>query len=98
MNFAITLFGKSFLIRGEWTPDLEAHEQYHARRQREVGGWKYMWLYISDPSFRYTEELAAYRVSIMHGMPHSSAVRFICTNYFLDIPEDQVRMDLFGRR
>lgn len=46
-------------------PDLQAHEETHARQQQEVGGPEAWWRrYLDDPVFRLGQEVEAYRVQI----------------------------------
>lgn len=44
------------------SPDCVIHESTHIKQQNEIGGAAIWWdKYLSDPEFRYAQELEAYR-------------------------------------
>lgn len=80
--FAITLFGKPLLLRGEWSADLLAHEHKHAEQQKR---WYYVpWylFYLLWPPFRFRQEVEAYRVSVQHGMSLEAAADQLTKWYY----------------
>ncbi len=75
------IFYPSFLKRGitltpwlilipRWAkgnPDYLAHERTHAKQQRRVGTLTFWWRYLTDPAYRLTAEIEAYRAQIAAG-------------------------------
>lgn len=48
------------------TPELVAHESVHLERQKEMGVKDWWAKYLSDPQFRYDEELLAHVAEYKH--------------------------------
>lgn len=54
------------------TPWIIAHERVHFAQQDYVGGPEFWWdKYITDPAFRYAEELVAHRAEVRFFRKHS---------------------------
>lgn len=50
----------------ELPPELVAHEEVHLFRQRQKGVEAWWGQYLTDPTFRYNEEILAHRIEYQH--------------------------------
>jgi hypothetical protein len=65
------------------------HELKHVEQMKNVGTFKWWFLYLFSPLFRQSAEVEAYKVQIENGMLLSEAAQFLSTMYHLDLTYDQ---------
>jgi len=81
---AIALFGCLILMRDTSNEELFQHELIHLVQQREVGIFKYHFLWFFNKSFRAKVEATAYRA---HGVSDSNIMHILSVKYDLSYQE-----------
>lgn len=64
---------------------LIVHERKHEEQMREHGWARFVWRYLTRPSFRMLMEVQAYRAQIAAGGSLSRAAHNLSTGYRLDL-------------
>lgn len=68
------------------------HEKVHAAQMQRVGMLAFWWRYLTDPKFRLTAELEAYRVQLrMQPGRVNSFAETLATKYRLNITAAEAR-------
>lgn len=73
---------------------LIAHEETHARQQKEFGWLKWWAKYLLSREFRMEMEVEAYQVQMAHGASLSACARNLATLYCLRITYEQAVLAL----
>jgi len=84
--------GLASFIRPNATVDVEPHELVHQQQFRD--DWLMPLKYLLSKSARYRYEVEAYKVSIEHGLPLQTAVRYIRTSYNLGYSDTEIEAAL----
>jgi len=88
---AITI-GPLVFIRTNADPSVLPHEAVHVKQFHD--DWLMPIKYLLSKRKRYEYELEAYKVSIQHGLPMQSAIRYIKTGYNLGYSEAEIEAAL----